>query len=175
MLLEDARLSASELERLVDDYLTAARLTAGALTLKIGVVDLDELVARIFAGIEQPARLSVRVGELGACTGDAMRIRQIIRNLVRNANRFVVSEIEVRAVRSRDLATVEIVNDGEPVPAGVIDKLFDPFVKAVPANPIRLGWVCSSHGTWQSGWVEACRTPTPPARSRLACLCQPPT
>ena len=140
MLLEDARVSASELERLVDDYLTAARLTAGALTLKIGVVDLDALVARILAGIEQPARLSMRVGELGACTGDAMRIRQIIRNLVRNANRFTVSEIEVRAVRSRDLATVEIVNDGEPVPAGVIDKLFDPFVKGSnPGQPDTLG------------------------------------
>ena len=140
MLLEDARVSASELERLVDDYLTAARLTAGALTLKIGVVDLDALVARILAGIEQPARLSMRVGELGACTGDAMRIRQIIRNLVRNANRFAVSEIEVRAVRNRDLATVEIVNDGEPVPAGVIDRLFDPFVKGSnPGQPDTLG------------------------------------
>jgi signal transduction histidine kinase len=140
MLLEDARVSASELERLVDDYLTAARLTAGALTLKIGVVDLDALVARILAGIEQPARLSMRVGALGACTGDPMRIRQIVRNLVRNANRFAVSEIEVRAVRSRDLATVEIVNDGEPVPAGVIDKLFDPFVKGSnPGQPDTLG------------------------------------
>lgn len=140
MLLEDARVSASELERLVDDYLTAARLTAGALTLKIGVVDLDTLVARILAGIEQPARLSMRVGELGTCTGDPIRIRQIIRNLVRNANRFAVSEIEVRAVRTRDLTTVEVVNDGEPVAAVVIGKLFDPFVKGTnPGQPDTLG------------------------------------
>jgi signal transduction histidine kinase len=140
MLLEDARVSASELERLVDDYLTAARLTAGALTLKLGVVDLDVLVARILAGIERPARISMSVGELGLCTGDAIRIRQIIRNLIRNANRFAVSEIEVRAARTRDLTTVEIVNDGDPVPTGVIGKLFDPFVKGSnPGQPDTLG------------------------------------
>jgi signal transduction histidine kinase len=140
MLLEDARVSASELERLVDDYLTAARLTAGALTLKLGVVDLDVLLARILTGIERPVRLSMSVGELGLCIGDPIRIRQIIRNLIRNANRFAVSKIEVSAVRTRDLTTVEIVNDGEPVPAGVIGKLFDPFVKGSnPGQPDTLG------------------------------------
>jgi signal transduction histidine kinase len=140
MLLADARVSASELERLVDDYLTAARLTAGALTVNLGVVDLDVLLARILAGIEQPARLSMKVGELGLCAGDAIRIRQIVRNLIRNANRFAVSEVEVRAIRTLDLTTVEVVNDGEPVPLEVIDKLFDPFVKGInPGQPDTLG------------------------------------
>jgi signal transduction histidine kinase len=140
MLLKDARVSASELERLVEDYLTAARLTGGTLTLKLDVVDLDVLVARILAGIERPARLSMRVGELGLCTGDAVRIRQIIRNLIRNANRYAVSEIEVRANRTGDLTTILIVNDGEPVPVGVIGRLFDPFVKgANPGQPDTIG------------------------------------
>ena len=35
----------------MEDYLTAARLTGGTLTLKLGVVDLDVLVARIRAGL----------------------------------------------------------------------------------------------------------------------------
>ena len=140
MLLEDARVSASELERLVEDYLTAARLTGGTLTLKLGVVDLDVLVARILAGVERPARLSMRVGELGWCIGDAIRIRQIIRNLIRNANRFAVSEIEVRATRTGNLTTVEIVNDGDPVPVGVVGRLFDPFVKGTnPGQPDTIG------------------------------------
>ncbi len=73
-------------------------------------------------GIERPARISISVGGLGLCTGDAIRIRQIIRNLIRNANRFAVSEIGVRAALTRDLTTVEIVNDGDPVPTGVIGK-----------------------------------------------------
>lgn len=140
MLLEDARVSASELERLVEDYLTAARLTGGMLTLKSEVVDLDVLVARVLAGVERPARLSMRLGELGLCIGDAIRIRQIIRNLVRNANRFAVSEIEVRAIRTGDLTTIQIVNDGDPVPVGVIGKLFDPFVKGSnPGQPDTIG------------------------------------
>ena len=140
MLLEDARVSASELERLVEDYLTAARLTGGTLTLKLGVVDLDVLVARILALIDRPARISMKVAELGLCTGDAIRIRQIIRNLIRNANRFAVSEIEVRATRNGDLTTIEIVNDGDPVPVGVVGKLFDPFVKGTnPGQPDTIG------------------------------------
>jgi signal transduction histidine kinase len=140
MLLKDARVSASELERLVEDYLTAARLTGGTLTLKLGVVDLDVLVARILAGVERPARLSMRVGELGLCIGDAVRIRQIIRNLIRNANRFAASEIEVRATRTGDLTTIVFVNDGEPVPVGMIGRLFDPFVKGTnPGQPDTIG------------------------------------
>ena len=140
VLLEDARTSASELERLVEDYLTAARLSGGTLTLKLGVVDLDVLVARILAGVERPARLSISVGELGSCTGDPIRIRQIIRNLIRNANRFAVSEIEVRATRAGDLTTIVIVNDGEPVPVEVIERLFDPFVKGTnPGQPDTIG------------------------------------
>jgi signal transduction histidine kinase len=138
MLLEDARVSAAELERLVEDYLTAARLTGGTLTLKLGIVDLDVLVARILAGVERPTRLSMMVGELGLCIGDAIRIRQIIRNLIRNANRFAVSEIEIRASRLGDLTTIVIVNDGEPVPVSVIGRLFDPFSKGpTPVNPTR--------------------------------------
>jgi signal transduction histidine kinase len=54
----------------------------------------------------------MRVGELGLCIGDAVRIRQIIRNLIRNANRFAVSEIEVRATRTGDLTTIVFLNDG---------------------------------------------------------------
>lgn len=126
--------------RLVEDYLTAARLTGGTLTLKLGVVNLDVLVARILAGVERPAKLSIRVGELGLCFGDAIRIRQIIRNLIRNANRFAVSEIEVRATRTGDLNTIVIVNDGEPVPAGVVGRLFYPFVTGTnPGQPDTLG------------------------------------
>lgn len=140
MLLEDARTSASELERLVEDYLTAARLSGGTLTLKLGVVDLDVLFARILTGIERPARISMKVGELGSCRGDPVRIRQIVRNLIRNANRFAVSEIEVRASRAGDIITMFVVNDGEPVPVGVITRLFDPFVKGTnPGQPDTIG------------------------------------
>ena len=139
-LLEDARASASELERLVEDYLTAARLTGGTLTLKLGVVDLDVLVARVLVGLERPGRISMKVGELGYCIGDPIRIRQIIRNLVRNANRFAVSEIEVRATRTGEVTTVVIVNDGDPVPVDVIGRLFDPFVKGSnPGQPDTIG------------------------------------
>jgi signal transduction histidine kinase len=82
----------------------------------------------------------MRVGELGSCIGDPIRIRQIIRNLIRNANRFAVSEIEVRAIRAGDLTTIVIVNDGEPVPVGVIGRLFDPFVKGTnPGQPDTIG------------------------------------
>lgn len=140
MLLEDARASASELERLIEDYLTAARLTGGTLTLKLSVVDLDVLVARVLVGLDRPGRLSMRVGELGSCIGDPVRIRQIIRNLIRNANRFAVSEIEIRATRTADLTTVVIVNDGAPVPLDVTERLFDPFVKGSnPGQPDTIG------------------------------------
>ena len=67
-------------------------------------------------------------------------LTEIIRNLIRNANRFAVSEIEVRAIRTGDLTTIEIVNDGDPVPVGVVGRLFDPFVRGTnPGQPDTIG------------------------------------
>ena len=138
-LIQDVRSSAQELASLVEDHLTSARLSAGALTVEDESVDLDLVVARALLGTNCPARLTVIIGKLGTCTGDAIRIRQIVRNLIRNAYRYAASSIEIRS-NSADIGGLEILNDGAPVPQGLVETLFEPFVGGSrPGQPEAIG------------------------------------
>ncbi len=140
MLLHDASVSSQDLERLIEDYLTAGRLSAGALTLERVRVDLDSLVSRIVVGIDIPDGVTLTVGHLGKCEGDDMRIRQIVRNVVRNATRYALTKIQIQAERSSVSVIVTVLNDGEPVSDDVVDRLFEPFVRgASPGQPESIG------------------------------------
>ena len=139
-LIQDVRSSAHELETLVEDHLTSARLIAGALTVKRNRVDLDVLVARTIAMTDRPKRLSIEVGGLGACIGDAIRVRQIVRNLLHNAYRYATSTVEIRSNNTVDLTVVEVINDGGPVSDDVVGSMFEPFVKGErPGQPEAIG------------------------------------
>lgn len=139
-LIQDVRSSTQELEKLVEDHLTSARLTAGALSVKRDQVDLNLLVARVIAVTDRPHRLTIRISELGACTGDAIRIRQIVRNLLDNAYRHAVSKVEIRANDTIGLTVIEVLNDGIPVSRDMVGTMFEPFVKGPrPGQPESIG------------------------------------
>jgi signal transduction histidine kinase len=127
VLLGDAREGALELERLIEDYLTAARLSAGALTIKQEAVNLDTIFGRTIARLNLPQTLAVTVDPLGSCVGDSLRIRQIARNILRNAARYADHQIQVRNVGDDSFVEIEIRNDGEPVALDLLEKLFEPF------------------------------------------------
>ena len=139
-LIQDVRSSAQELETLVEDHLTSARLTAGALTVKRSNVDLDLLVSRVIAITERPPRLTLKLEGLGTCTGDPIRVRQIVRNLVQNAYRHASATVEIRATNTTDLVIIEVINDGPPIPHDLIGTMFEPFVKGqMPGQPETIG------------------------------------
>lgn len=145
-LLGDARDGALELERLIEDYLTAARLSAGALTIKQEVVNLDTIFARTIARLNLPESLGVSVSPLGSCVGDSLRIRQIARNILRNAARYADHQIQVENVGDESFVVIEIRNDGDPVANDLVDGLFEPF-GGLPSpgrtEPIGLGLAVS--------------------------------
>ena len=139
-LIQDVRSSAQELETLVDDHLTSARLSAGALTVKRGYVDLDVLVSRVIAITDRPPRLTFKIGGLGTCTGDAIRVRQIVRNLLQNAYRYAHSTVEIEGKNTTDLTVIEILNDGPPIADDMVGPMFEAFVKGqVPGQPETIG------------------------------------
>jgi signal transduction histidine kinase len=126
-LLGDARDGALELERLIEDYLTAARLSAGALTVKKEVVNLDTIFGRTVVRLNLSESLGVTVRPLGSCVGDSLRIRQIARNILRNAARYADHQIQIENVGDDSFVVIEIRNDGDPVPDDLLAGLFEPF------------------------------------------------
>lgn len=142
-LLATARTQANEIARIVDDFVTAGRLSADALTIRIGPIDLDPLLSKLIASTPPDRRLEIRVTTgLGVCLGDSLRITQIMINLLDNARRNAQRSVEITGRVDSEFVTVEVSNDGPSIPADRAEIIFEPFMAHQPEGqpqPIGVG------------------------------------
>ncbi len=146
-LLATARTQANEIARIVDDFVTAGRLSADALTIHCEPIDLDRLVSRLMASAPADRRLEIKTsGGLGMCLGDSLRITQIMLNLFDNARRNALGMVEVTGRADDEFVTVEVSNDGPSIPAERADTVFEPFMAHQPEGqpqPVGVGLTVS--------------------------------
>jgi two-component system OmpR family sensor kinase len=129
---------------LVDDLLLLARLDQQR-PLARRPVDLLALAAdavqdaRVVDG-DREITLSVRSGSAFIVTGDEVRLRQVIGNLVNNALRHTPAgtpvEVVVRSGMLGDspAAVLEVVDSGPGMPAEQAERVFERFYRADPAR-----------------------------------------
>jgi signal transduction histidine kinase len=159
-LLDDVR----HLERLVDDLQDTALAEAGELRLTIEDLSLSEVVhsALSTADLESDPRVRVRIDAAAACVrGDAVRVRQILLNLLTNASRYTPPDgtITVRSAFASDttesdaLASdasksdasksdasesdhviVEVHNSGSHLSPDQLARVFDRFYRTDPSR-----------------------------------------
>lgn len=118
----------AELSRMVDDLLAAARIDAGALSYEIKPLELMSEVEHL---VDQFRRAGSSLEVLGARTigmADRSRLRQILRNLISNAERHGGNLIEVDVAVTDGRAAIRVLDDGDGVPPGMEDRLFARFV-----------------------------------------------
>lgn len=129
------------LARMIDDLLDMARSRTGKLVLERSRLELVDVVEEAVSSC-RPAlsrrgqRLEVS-GPAGDCPlhADAMRVIQIVTNLVDNASKFSGDGTTVRLVVRRFERTVELVvsDDGIGMDAVTLANAFDPFAQACHA------------------------------------------
>jgi len=126
------------LVRLIDDLLDVARITRGAITLQRERTDLADVVARAIE-TSRPlidARRHDLVLELPAqavaVDGDAVRLSQVVANLLNNAAKYTESggRILVRVERDGHEAVIRVRDNGMGIPAPLLHKVFDLFTQA---------------------------------------------
>jgi two-component system, sensor histidine kinase and response regulator len=137
------RSSAEALLTLVDDILDLSKIEAGKLTIKTADFDLDELIdsiTDIFA--ERAGSKGLRFRAIiypdvhRHLHGDAMRLRQVLLNLVGNAVKFTEGgEVTLSVMREKDngeeIELWFLVNDtGIGISETDQQRLFTPFVQA---------------------------------------------
>jgi two-component system sensor histidine kinase BaeS len=116
---------AATLARLVDDLQQLALADAGQLRLEIAEVTVAQIVERAVSGLDEriacdvPADLVVRA--------DALRMVQVVRNLVVNAMKYAASAIEITAARVDDRIEIRVADDGPGVPPEHAERIFDRF------------------------------------------------
>jgi signal transduction histidine kinase len=125
---------------LINSYLDVLRLDAGARPMRSEPVELEREVGKVF-DILQPlaaasgVRLIFESNEPSEVTGDATLIEGAVLNLVSNAIKYGKSgtEVMVRCRREEGEIVLSVYNQGEPVPAGDLPKLFDPYYRGSAA------------------------------------------
>jgi sigma-B regulation protein RsbU (phosphoserine phosphatase) len=139
-LLQSIRRATARAQVLIDDLLdfTMARIGRG-LSVALKPVDLHALVAAHVEelGSAYPGRkLTHRRRGAGTCDADTNRLFQLVGNLVSIAMHYGDSDSPVTVtsrIDDRNFA-IDVHNMGQPIPAAVLPKLFEPMVRGTDAE-----------------------------------------
>ncbi|HVJ52638.1 MAG TPA: response regulator [Aliidongia sp.] len=145
--LELLRDSARTLLALVNDILDLSKIEAGKLELEQIPFELRPLISgcSVLASLQAEARgltLAATVADDVPVwlSGDPMRLRQVVLNLLANAVKFTEYGRVELDVRMRDgLMLVTISDTGMGIPAGQFDRLFRPFSQLEDSTSRRFG------------------------------------
>lgn len=127
-----------DLDKLVDEMLTYARLEQGSPTLNFQRINLDALVNQVIAELA-PLRANVTVS-LGQCLAAADNdgawveaepryLHRALQNLVSNAMRHAESRVRVSYQVGQLRCRVDIEDDGPGVPESAWERIFTPFMR----------------------------------------------
>jgi signal transduction histidine kinase/CheY-like chemotaxis protein len=121
--------------RLVDDLLDVSRIVSGQLRLAIEWVALGPIVEAAVETV-RPAALNKGVALIqdlapgvGSVRGDAIRLQQVVWNLLANAVRFTPAggRVEVRLRPVDGEAALSVTDSGRGIAAGLLPHVFDRF------------------------------------------------
>lgn len=118
--------SAHDLTNIVNDLLVATRTDSGSVRVISEPVDLAGEVERI---VVSHTGVGVTVDRRVVAVGDRTRVRQVLRNLLVNAARHGGELVEVLVDGDDEHAWVDVRDDGRPIPAGLVEQIFDPYVR----------------------------------------------
>ncbi|HRC77868.1 MAG TPA: ATP-binding protein, partial [Kouleothrix sp.] len=127
---------ATRLNALVNALLDSSRLERGQLSLDRGPVDLSALVVRIVEESQPMLEHHSLVWELPdeplVVDGDALRLEQVLQNLVGNAVKYSPAGgvVSIRARRDDQHMYVEVADQGMGIPASALPHLFQRFYRA---------------------------------------------
>ncbi len=140
--------SAEALMAILNDLLDFSKLEAGMVRAEANAFDLAATLDAVVAPRKPNAaqkgvalRIAVDGDVPNDVIGDAMRLRQILTNLIDNAIKFTARGSIVVNVRkgSHGFVRFEVTDTGIGIPADVADNLFEPFVQADGTTTRRYG------------------------------------
>jgi len=135
------------LVRLLNDLLDLARSDAGRLTIRpepTGAANLIEEAARTmraqFDSRRQELRLEIEP-DLPWVEADRDRIRQVLVNLLTNANEYCPegADIEVKARRDNAEIEIDVIDDGPGIPEEQLEHIFERFSRGDAGETQRVG------------------------------------
>ncbi|UDF05102.1 response regulator [Asticcacaulis sp. AND118] len=151
-LLSVLRLSSDSLLNLINDLLDVAKIESHELVLESRPINIADIVAEVGSmmsvrAAEKDIMLNIKTApreELGI-HGDALRLQQVITNLVSNAVKFTDEGFVNILVKSSPLPDgqreigIDVVDSGIGMSVKQVDKIFEKFTQADPSISRRFG------------------------------------
>ena len=119
---------ASEMSHIVEDLLVAARTDAEQIALSPEPLIPLDAVRSVIRALRMEEWIEVSVHNESRVMADAVRLRQILRNLVTNAERYGGEAVRLDIAADASLVTFTVADDGEGIPQGMADAVFEPYV-----------------------------------------------
>ncbi len=133
--LAEIRTHVALLSDLIDDLFELSRIEAGDISWTMRQVELGDLIDDTVAAMRAPAAergvaiaAELPPGEVVA-TANAEKVQRVLFNLIQNAIRHTPADgsVTVRARSLPDGVEVEVADDGEGIPAGAGERVFEAF------------------------------------------------
>ena len=164
-LLDAVESSADRLDGLVSNLLAASRLDAGALSVALAPVDVEEIVGRGVQGLADGERVVVDLPDrLPLVLADLGLAERVLANLVDNALRHSGrgTNVLVTAAERAEHVVLSVVDTGPGVPASRRAALFAPYQRLGDRSPGGLGLglaVAQGFTAAMGGTLEPSETP----------------
>jgi two-component system, OmpR family, sensor histidine kinase KdpD len=133
------------LNRFIANLLDMTRLESGAITPNVGLHDLGEIVG---STLQRATRIldqhTVQVdvaSDLPMVEVDPVLFEQVLFNLVDNAAKYAPSDsvVCIRAWRDNETVRVQVLDEGEGIPPGELEHIFDKFYRVHKQDSVRAG------------------------------------
>jgi signal transduction histidine kinase len=169
-ILERIHSSGQRMARMIDDVLDFARgrLGGGIAVAPEQVHDVAEVAGRVvaeIAGAHPECTLRVTYRNTGPAQVDPGRVGQMMSNLVANAVQHGApgEPVDVAVEGNAGAVRFAVTNRGEPIPAELLPRLFQPYVRGVGSRPragLGLGlYIASEIARAHGGSIEVSSTP----------------
>ena len=138
--IDDVKADLGELERLIDDVLTTARLDATGLPMHLDEVQVAPLLRQLVERAQHDPLTAGKIVRIsdgadgGALPADGALLKRALWNLIENAAKYGAAPITLAATRSNDQLVLSVSDQGAGVPPELRARVFDPFFRADKAR-----------------------------------------
>ena len=163
-LLANIEQNADRLDALVGNLLDMSRLQAGSLEPFLRATAVDEVAPVALRGLDDADLLVIVVpDDLPLVRADPGLLERVLANLFSNALRHSPADLRpmLRAKEDGDRVVLDVVDHGSGVPAGLKERIFEPFARLDARSPgVGLGLaVAKGFAEAMGGTIVAVDTP----------------
>jgi len=163
-LLANIEQNADRLDALVGNLLDMGRLQAGSLEPFLRATAVDEVAPVALRGLDDADQLLIVVpDDLPLVRADPGLLERVLANLFSNALRHSPPDLRpmLRAKEDGDRVVLDVVDHGGGVPAGLKERIFEPFARLDQRSPgVGLGLaVAKGFAEAMGGTIVAVDTP----------------